>query len=134
MSHLPAACIAKGASDAAAPSFNALRFPKDHLSAPPFNNNFPNTSIEKEHYLIDTRRLRLDFYLEFENRMIGIEYQGIQTFEEVDYFGGENKLVKQKEWDENKRKICENLGIELIYFYHYENLSEELVRKKLCVK
>jgi hypothetical protein len=97
-------------------------------------NIFPNTSIEKEHYLIDTRSLRLDFYLEFENRMIGIEYQGIQHFEEVDYFGGENKLVKQKEWDENKRKICENLGIELIYFYHYENLSEELVRKKLCVK
>ena len=97
-------------------------------------NIFPNTSIEKEHYLIDTRSLRLDFYLEFENRMIGIEYQGIQHFEEVDYFGGENKLVKQKEWDEDKRKICEDLGIELIYFYHYENLSEELVRKKLCVK
>jgi len=97
-------------------------------------NIFPNTSIEKEHYLIDTRSLRLDFYLEFENRMIGIEYQGIQHFEEVDYFGGENQLVRQKKWDEDKRKICEDLGIELIYFYHYENLSEELVRKKLCVK
>ena len=93
----------------------------------------PNVIIEEEHYLMSSNCIRLDFYLEIDDRKIGVEYQGIQHFEEVKYFGGIKMLEKQKEWDIEKRDICEKLEIELIYFLYNENVTEELVRKKLGI-
>ena len=90
-----------------------------------------NVSIEEEHLLLDFRFYRLDFYFELDERKIGVEYQGKQHLEKVDYFGGEEHFKKQKKWDKDKREICQYLGIELVYFYYNEKITESLIRKKL---
>ena len=90
-----------------------------------------NVSIEEEHLLLDFRFYRLDFYFDLDERKIGVEYQGKQHSEKVDYFGGEEHFKKQKKWDKDKREICEYLGIELVYFYYNEKITESLIRKKL---
>lgn len=46
----------------------------------------------------------LDIY--FINENIGIEYQGVQHYKAVDYFGGEEGFAKNQERDERKRKLC----------------------------
>lgn len=60
----------------------------------------------------------LDFYLPKYN--IGIECQGIQHFESVGYFGGDEKLQRQKEMDNKKMKLCKENGVKLLY---YSNLN-----------
>jgi hypothetical protein len=60
---------------------------------------------------------------------IAIEYQGEQHAKAVDYFGGENTLLKQKERDERKRKISKDNGVFLIFVkkgYNYENLKRKI--------
>lgn len=46
----------------------------------------------------------LDIYFAKEN--IGIEYQGIQHYKAIDYFGGEDGFAKNQERDERKRQLC----------------------------
>ena len=55
----------------------------------------------------------IDIY--FTNENIGIEYQGIQHYKAVDYFGGEEGFTKNQERDERKRQLCENNSCILIY-------------------
>ena len=64
--------------------------------------------------------LELDFYL-LENN-IAIECQGIQHFEPIDIFGGEEKFKYRIENDNRKRKLCEENGVKLLY---YSNLGIE---------
>ena len=60
----------------------------------------------------------LDFYLPKYN--IGIECQGGQHFKVVDHFGGEEGFKQRKELDERKRKLCDENGVNLLY---YSNLG-----------
>ena len=46
---------------------------------------------------------------------VGIEYQGKQHFEPVDYFGGEETFLQTIERDKRKKTLCEENGIRLIY-------------------
>ena len=45
---------------------------------------------------------------------VGIEYQGIQHFAPVAFFGGEEALSQRKELDRQKKSLCEENGIRLI--------------------
>ncbi len=45
---------------------------------------------------------------------VGIEYQGIQHFAPVTFFGGEEALLQRKELDRQKKSLCEENGIRLI--------------------
>ena len=63
-------------------------------------------------------KLSLDFYLPDYN--IGIECQGIQHFEPIEFFGGEEALKANKERDERKRLLCENNGINIVYYFNDE--------------
>lgn len=56
----------------------------------------------------------LDFYIP--SKKIGIECQGIQHFEPIDFWGGEKKLEYIKKLDKNKKDKCLSEGIELIYY------------------
>ena len=47
---------------------------------------------------------------------IGIECQGIQHFEPVEYFGGQAGFDNQVERDRVKRELCEKAGISLLYY------------------
>lgn len=73
--------------------------------------------------------LELDIFVNGLN--IGIEYQGVQHFIPVDFWGGERALIKTQEHDLKKRKLCEQNGITLIYFYYTDEIDEKLVRNKL---
>ena len=57
---------------------------------------------------------RLDFYIE--NLNIAIEYQGIQHFQPIDFFGGKEKYLYQKQNDIFKFEKCKEHNIKLFYF------------------
>lgn len=59
-------------------------------------------------------RQSYDIYIP--SKRIGIEYQGIQHFESVKYFGGREKYREQKRLDKRKRDISRDNGITLLYF------------------
>lgn len=56
----------------------------------------------------------LDFYIPSKN--VAIECQGKQHFKPIDYFGGENEYNKIIKRDLNKKKICLEHGIKILYF------------------
>lgn len=52
-----------------------------------------------------------------------IEYQGQQHYDAIDYFGGEAKLLMQREMDADKRLKCQNNGVKLIEWSYKEKLT-----------
>ena len=62
---------------------------------------------------------------------IAIEYQGEQHFNPVEYFGGEENFQKQRERDRIKAKRSKENGIKLIYVNYWENITANLIRKKI---
>jgi len=76
-------------------------------------------------------RQHLDIY--FPEFNIGIEYQGAQHFEPVEFFGGNDALIKTKERDEIKRKKCLENKCYLIYVKEGYNLEELIlqIRKEI---
>ncbi len=73
--------------------------------------------------------LELDIFIPSLN--IGMEYQGIQHFEPIKYWGGKESLEQTIKRDKKKKKLCEQNNIKLVYFYYYEELSRELVEEKI---
>lgn len=66
--------------------------------------------------------LRFDFYLPEHN--ICIEYDGIQHFEAVEYFGGEEGLKNTQLRDTIKNEYCINNNIEILRIKYNENIEE----------
>lgn len=54
---------------------------------------------------------------------VGIEYQGIQHFEPVDFFGGKEGLEYRQELDEKKRWLCKENGISLLEWRYDDALT-----------
>lgn len=71
----------------------------------------------------------LDIYIP--SRKIGIEYQGKQHFERVDFFGGDEGLRQTLIRDESKRKKCIDSGITLIEWRYDAPLTEEYIKDKI---
>jgi len=65
----------------------------------------------------------LDIFIKELN--IAIEYQGIQHFKPVKYFGGEEKYIYTVKMDKLKREKCINNGIKLFYFSLEKNYPKE---------
>lgn len=57
-------------------------------------------------------RQSLDIYIP--SIKTAIEYQGVQHYKAIDFFGGEEALKKRRELDDNKRRLCGSNGIRLI--------------------
>ena len=57
-------------------------------------------------------RQSLDFYIP--SLRTAIEYQGIQHYLPVDFFGGEEALAQRQELDRQKKKLCEENEVRLI--------------------
>mgnify|MGYP006111206495 CR=1 FL=1 len=49
----------------------------------------------------------------FPDLNIAVEYNGLQHYEPVDFFGGEEGLEKQLEYDEKKQKLSDQNGVNL---------------------
>ena len=63
-----------------------------------------------------------------------IEYQGIQHYRPVEFFGGEEALLQRQELDRQKRQLCEENHVRLIEWPYStppteENIEELLVEK-----
>ena len=72
----------------------------------------------------------LDFYLPDYN--IAIECQGRQHFEPVNFFGGKNGFINNKENDIKKRKLCTEHNIKILYFAIDKRCENYL--DKICYK
>ena len=69
----------------------------------------------------------LDIYIPEIN--VGIEYQGLQHFEAIEYFGGEDGLEKIMELDVKKRRKCEKNDCVIIYVekgYDFEDVKQQI--------
>lgn len=73
--------------------------------------------------------LSFDFYLPEFNSCI--EYDGIQHFKPVDFFGGEKSFLKQKEKDNIKNEYCKKNKIDLlrIPYYKIDNIIKIIKEK-----
>ena len=90
---------------------------------------FPDLTIEK-HYRDDfLSGQELDIFIK--EKKLGIEYQGIQHFEPISHWGGEEALKELKKRDKIKKEKCLVAGVSLVYFYYNEDLNDELVLAKL---
>jgi len=75
-------------------------------------------------------KLPFDFYLPSEN--LCIEFDGVQHFESLEFFGGEIALEKQKYNDLIKDKYCLDNKISLIRIpYYEENNIENIIIKNV---
>lgn len=108
------------------------------------DNNRPKWKSEEKLYQL-FKNLYNDSIYQYRDKWLGkqsldifvpsintaIEYQGIQHYKEVDYFGGEEHLKKQKENDELKKKLCDDNNIKLIEWLYNDPISEILIKEKL---
>lgn len=67
-------------------------------------------------------RQSFDFYLPDYN--IAIECQGIQHFESINFFNGEDGFNLRKKRDDKKLKLSITNGVTLLYFTHYDKIDE----------
>lgn len=73
---------------------------------------------------INNHLLRIDFYIP--SRNLYIEYQGIQHYEPIAYFGGQERFVKQQEYDKYKRDYLQD---NLLIISYKENPKKVLKEK-----
>ena len=71
------------------------------------------------------RLLLFDFYIPAINTVI--EYQGIQHFEPVEFFGGEIAFQDLKKRDKIKQEYCKLHGINYIAISYNENIDSALI-------
>jgi len=62
---------------------------------------------------------------------IGVEYQGIQHYEPIDFFGGGESYRKRVKLDQRKKKLCQEFGVKLVEFKYDEPLEDNLVIQKI---
>jgi len=67
-----------------------------------------------------------DFYLP--NLNMCIEYDGIQHFKSVDFFGGDEEFKKRKLHDNIKTQYCKDVNIILLRISYKENTLEKLIQ------
>lgn len=80
-------------------------------------------------------KLRFDFYIPRYNMCI--EYDGLQHFEPIEYFGGETKFIELKTNDEIKNKYCLENNIEILRIKYIrpseknKNIIEKILKQKI---
>ena len=94
---------------------------------------YPNKEIKKHYRPEWMEGLELDIFIPSMN--LAFEYQGIQHYEPIKHWGGEEKLIIQQEHDVRKVNICNKLGIKLIIIKYTEELNikniENIIQENL---
>lgn len=89
---------------------------------------FPNYTIIHQYSPEWLEGQRFDVFIKDLN--IAIEYNGIQHFEEVDFFGGAEGLIKTKKLDLKKREKSLKNGVKIFdinYNEHFESKFNEII-------
>lgn len=89
--------------------------------------------FQREFTFPDFKLRRFDFYLPELN--IVIEYDGIQYFESINFFGGEESFKQTKKRDEEKNQYCKSKNIQLfrLPYNEIDNLNQilyEILKEK----
>lgn len=71
----------------------------------------------------------LDVYVE--TKKIAFEYQGLQHYQPIEYFGGLESHNAMKKLDKRKARKCRFNEVQLIYWKYDEPITKELLLKKL---
>ena len=74
-------------------------------------------------------RQRLDIFVP--SLKLAVEYHGLQHFESVDHFGGEDGLLATQARDSRKASLCAEQGITLVYFSCDDRLTCESVESRI---
>lgn len=74
----------------------------------------------------------LDFYIP--NKNIAIECQGRQHYQAVELFGGEEGFLKRKVLDNRKKRLCEENGINIIYYSNIKYADNIISDKDFVIK
>lgn len=82
---------------------------------------FPDERIVHQGRPYWLERQTLDIF--FPDRMVGVEYQGVQHTRPIDFFGGAEAFERQQERDGRKRALCREYGCELITVHPGYNLA-----------
>ena len=90
---------------------------------------YPKLTILRHYHPDFLEGLELDIFIKEAN--IGVEYQGKQHFEPVEFWGGVEALKKLQKRDKKKKKGCDSQGVTLIYFNYDEGLDDKAVLTKL---
>lgn len=61
----------------------------------------------------------------------GFEYQGVQHFKSIEYFGGEKSYQRRKHLDNIKRQKCIDNDVKLIAWHYSEPITKIVLLKKL---
>ena len=88
--------------------------------------------FEKQKKFADCKykgNLYFDFYVQFYGKTYLIEYDGIQHFKPVDFFGGIEAFKLSKIRDKIKDDYCKNNDYVLlrIPYYNFDNISQILI-------
>lgn len=75
------------------------------------------------------KRQSLDIYIPSES--IGIEYQGKQHYEPVEFFGGEGGWIKIQERDKRKKELCKENNVKLVEWSYEVEPTKANVKKIL---
>ena len=75
-------------------------------------------------------RQSLDLYIP--SLSTAIEYQGVQHYLPVDFFGGEEALSQRRDLDRVKKELCEANSVRLIEWPYSVDPTDKNVRKMLC--
>ena len=89
----------------------------------------PGEEVVRHHRAGWLDGLELDVYIP--RLRLAIEYQGVQHFQPVDWWGGAAAFSRQKERDRRKERLCESARIRLIAFVHSEAITEENVARRI---
>ena len=84
---------------------------------------------ERDYRIPNGNGLQLDFFITQKN--IGIECQGIQHFQPVPFFGGEERFEIQQRRDQVKAQLCKDQGIKLYYINYYDTDIQSIIQKIL---
>ena len=58
--------------------------------------------------------------------MLAIEYQGIQHYKVIDFFGGEKGFEEIQRRDKKKLSLAELNGVKIEYIKYDENITEKV--------
>ena len=64
---------------------------------------------------------------------IAIEYQGIQHYKPIDYFGGDEGFKHRQELDTRKKQLTADNNIKLIEWHYSESIDSETLNQKLSL-
>lgn len=76
------------------------------------------------------KKYPFDFYIEYRDKKICVEFQGKQHYEPISFFGGEEKFKEQIQRDKIKKEFCLKNNIELIEISYLEQKQISTILSK----